>query len=210
MYGVPAVGGITPERGWKNNARTGQRLEATNLGAMGDRAFADGPEGAASRPHAYTRVHNRVSEEVKPGYAGHTPLARDTFGTSYHRDAFTHRHGASRHHEPEDGAYTERSSSYPQALRKHDTDSARSTRSGRVYLSSRGGAATPTGGGVNTPARSMAHTRSAPGLTDRERITGRPTSARKVHTGGRYFTLNNTPRGYTSARARPQPDEVTI
>mgnify|MGYP004234499539 CR=1 FL=1 len=29
MYGTPASGGITPERGWKRNERTGQMLEAT-------------------------------------------------------------------------------------------------------------------------------------------------------------------------------------
>ena len=69
MYGGPSSGGITPERGWKRNERTGQMLEQTNRGPMGDRAYADGPEGAASRPHAYTRWHNRVSEETKPGCA---------------------------------------------------------------------------------------------------------------------------------------------
>ena len=96
MYGTPAVGGITPERGWKRNERTGQMLEQTNLGPMGDRAYAAGPEGAASRLHAYSRRHNRVSDEVKPGFKGHVPNARDTFGTSHYRDSFTHRTGQSR------------------------------------------------------------------------------------------------------------------
>ena len=104
MYGTATTGGITPERGWKRNERTGQMLETTNRGPMGDRAVADGPEGAASRPHAFTRVHNRVSDEIKPGYAGHIPAARDTFGTSPFRDGYTHRTGKAKHHEVEDGA----------------------------------------------------------------------------------------------------------
>jgi hypothetical protein len=111
MFGGPASGGITPERGWKRNEITGEMLEQTYLGPMGDRAYADGPQGAASRPHAYSRVHNRVSEEVKPGYAGHVPVARDTFGTSHYRDGFTHRTGTARHHDVEDGALSERSTS---------------------------------------------------------------------------------------------------
>ena len=152
-------------------------MEKTNLGPMGDRAFADGPEGAASRPHAYSRVHNRVSEEVKPGYAGHTPVARDTFGTSFYRDSFSHRTGNARHYDPEDGAYSDRPTS-----------------SSRVYTSNPG----------YRPARS----RSAPGLADRERISGRPVSARKSYPAGRYFTLNNTPRGY-SARGRSS-QEVSL
>ena len=44
MYGEAASGGITPERGWKRDERTGQMLEATYLGPMGDRAYADGPD----------------------------------------------------------------------------------------------------------------------------------------------------------------------
>ena len=116
MYGGPASGGITPERGWKRNERTGQMLEVTNRGPMGDRAVADAADGAASRPHAFTRVHNRVSEETKPGYAGHVPLARDTFGTSHYRDAFTHRTGKARHHAKEDGDKSDRTTS----SRTHD------------------------------------------------------------------------------------------
>ena len=38
--------------------------------------------------------------------------------------------------------------------------------------------------------------RPTPGLTERERISGRPVSARRQHPGGRYFTLDYTPRAY--------------
>ena len=82
MYGGPSSGGITPERGWKRDERTGESLQVTNLGPMGERAWSVGQDGASSRPHAFTRRHNRVSEEVKPGYAGHVPGARDSYGTT--------------------------------------------------------------------------------------------------------------------------------
>ena len=178
MYGSPAVGGITPERGWKRNERTGQMLEATNRGPMGDRVYAAGPEGAASRPHAYSRRHNRVSDEVKPGFSGHVPNARDTFGTSHYRDAFTHRTGESRHREVEDGSVSERTTSGLRFFSRSQQYSA-----GRP--ASANGAMTPR----------------SPGLAERERVSGRPLSARRMHPGPcgtRYFTLSDkrdiTPR----------------
>lgn len=161
MYGEPSSGGITPERGWKRNERTGQMLETTNRGPMGARAYDANAQGASSRPHAFTRRHNCVSDEVKPGYAGHVPQARDTHGTSFYRDSFTHRTGATRHKEVEDGA-----------------TSARSTSSMRF-------------GSRSYCAQTPAH---PPGLRDRERITGRPVSARRSHPTGRYFTLDQSPR----------------
>lgn len=183
LYGTPSSGGITPERGWKRNERTGQMLQETNLGPMGERAWAAGPEGAASRPHAYSRRHNRVSDEVKPGYAGHVPVARDTFGTSFYRDSFTHRTGASRHKEIEDGAL-----------------SARSTSSGRYFSLERDA----------RRARMQTLAASAPslnqrsiGLVDHERVRGRPNSARTKFPTGRYYCFGTTPR---SARER----EVTL
>lgn len=182
MYGTPAVGGITPERGWKRNERTGQMLEQTNLGPMGDRAYAAGPEGAASRPHAYSRRHNRVSDEVKPGFSGHVPNARDTFGTSHYRDSFTHRTGQSRHREVEDGSLSDRTTSGLRFFSRSHQQTANAT-----YR-----AASVNGW---SPARS-------PGLAERERISGRPNSARRMHPGPkgtRYFTLSDrrdiTPRG---------------
>ena len=48
------------------------------------------------------------------------------------------------------------------------------------------------------PARGGSDTRPAPGLTDRERLSGRPASARSP--GGRYFTLAYTPRRYVPVR----------
>ena len=136
---------------------------------MGERAFRETADGAASRPHAYTRRHNLVSDEVKPGYAGHVPVARDTVGTSFYRDAFTHRTGTSLHRELEDGALEER----PTSGQRFFSLSAAAKRR----------PSTPTGG---TPRQ--------PGLRDHERITGRPTSARLKHPNGRYFTMSSTPR----------------
>jgi hypothetical protein len=184
MYGGPWSGGITPERGWKRNERTGQMLETTDLGPMGDRAYADGPHGAASRPHAYSRCHNLVSEEVKPGFAGHTPLARDTFGTSPYRDGFTHRTGTSRHRELEDGARSFRTTSSLRFASRswNQPMSARSLSGSRTSSPRR--AASP---------RSAVSPRS-PGLVDRERMSGRPLSARTSLPGGRYFTLSDMPR----------------
>ena len=177
MYGSPASGGITPERGWKRNERTGQMLEETNFGPMGDRAYADGPIGTSSRPHAFSRKHNRVSDECKPGFGGHVPNARDTFGSSHYRDAFSHRTGASRHHEVEDGALSARS-----------TSGLRFFSQNRQELSRSAASLTPR----------------SPGLADRERISGRPNSARRHYPGGRYFTLSDkrdlTPRGTPRGR----------
>ena len=181
MYGTATTGGITPERGWKRNERTGQMLETTNRGPMGDRAVADGPEGAASRPHAFTRVHNRVSDEIKPGYAGHIPAARDTFGTSPFRDGYTHRTGKAKHHEVEDGAQSNR------------------TTSSRRVLSAR--ASSPSRSRSHNEADQRGRTTSAsaftphPGLRDLERISGRDVQ-RRPSAGGRYFTLQYTPRQY--------------
>lgn len=175
MYGMPSSGGITPERGWKRDERTNQMLERTNRGPMGDRDYAVGPEGAASRPHAYSRRHNRVSNEVKPGFAGHVPVARDTFGTSHYRDAFTHRTGESRHREVEDGSLSERSTSALRFFSRSHMQNAANT-----YTSDATGYA------------------RAPGLRERERLSGRPNSARKAYPAGRYFTLSDkrdlTPR----------------
>ena len=179
MYGTPASGGITPERGWKRTERTGQMLQRTNLGPMGDRAFAGGPTGAASRPHAYSRRHNLVSDEIKPGFAGHVPLARDTYGTSHYRDAFTHRTGLSAHKELEDGggAGTEES----HALRSGRPLGERGTSSLRFFSRSQQ---------MQQPrAQTATPQQRPPGLTARERLAGRPVSARASFTSGRYFAL---------------------
>ena len=189
MYGQPASGGITPERGWKRNERTGQMLEQTNVGPMGDRAYADGPEGASTRPHAFTRVHNRVSDEIKPGYAGHVPVARDTFGTSHYRDAWSHRTGKAKHHATEDGALSER------------TTSSRRIFTSRSHQGAGGGAeGYHPGRSVSAGMNSHLGHRPTPGLADRERMAGRPHSARKSNPGGRYFTLSYTPRQHAPAR----------
>ena len=184
MYGTPASGGITPERGWKRNERTGQMLQRTNLGPMGDRAFAGGPTGAASRPHAYSRRHNLVSDEIKPGFAGHVPLARDTYGTSHYRDAFTHRTGLSAHKELEDGggAGTEES----HALRSGRPLGERGTSSLRFFSRSQQ---------MQQPrAQTATPQQRPPGLTARERLAGRPVSARASFTSGRYFALSDKPQ----------------
>ena len=211
MYGEPSSGGITPERGWKRNERTGQMLETTNRGPMGARAYDANAQGASSRPHAFTRRHNCVSDEVKPGYAGHVPQARDTHGTSFYRDSFTHRTGATRHKEvrarcasPYARAvrWTSRARQPSDPLRRavgpmmppcrlavrhslptcaqveDGATSARSTSSMRF-------------GSRSYCAQTPAH---PPGLRDRERITGRPVSARRSHPTGRYFTLDQSPR----------------
>ena len=52
-----------------------------------------------------------MSDEVKPGYAGHVPAARDTCGTSHFRDGFTHRTGKARVRDTEDGALSDRTTS---------------------------------------------------------------------------------------------------
>jgi len=153
-YGEAASGGITPERGWK-------RAPKVYLGPMGSRGLDHGPEGAASRPHAYTRHHNRVSEEVKPGYAGHVPLARDTHGTSHYRDGFSH----------------------PKALYEEDGNiSYRSTASHRfrdVPIHLRGNAeGWKTDRGHNRPVRER-----PPGLRERERLSGRARSAPRFWAG---------------------------
>ena len=177
MYGTPASGGITPERGWKRNERTGAMLERTNRGPMGDRAYAGGPNGAASRPHAYSRRHNLVSEEIKPGFAGHVPLARDTYGTSHYRDTFTHRTGTSLHKELEDGAGAGREE--PHALRGGGPLGERPTSSLRFYSRSQ-----------QSPKASY----PTPGLAERERLGGRPVSARASFPQGRYFALSDKPQ----------------
>ena len=64
MYGTATTGGITPERGWKRDERTGQMLEATYLGPMGDRAYADGPD-VSEQPctlPAITSTHSTCDE----------------------------------------------------------------------------------------------------------------------------------------------------
>ena len=79
--------------------------------------------------------------------------------------------------------------------------SDRSTSSQRVVASS------PKG---YTPERSRsASSMPRPGLTERERIGGRPHEARKTYPAGRYFTLDNTPRSFRVPRS-PRATEVTV
>ena len=161
MYGEPSSGGVTPERGWK-------RVPNRYLGPMGSRAHDHGPEGAASRPHAYTRSHNRVSEEIKPGYAGHVPVARDTHGTSFYRDSFTVRAASTN----EDGNLSARSTASSRYIRS-GLDEHHRTLGGnaRGWKSAR------------DPARTFP--KRPPGLLDSERVSGRARSAPRVLAGKR-------------------------
>jgi hypothetical protein len=162
MYGEPSSGGITPERGWK-------RAPKYFLGPMGSRAHDSGPEGAASRPHAHTRYHNRVSEEVKPGYAGHVPAARDTHGTSHYRDSFTN----------------------PKLAHLEDGNllSYRSTASSRFLVGDLDTRNFSLGGNASGWKSDRSHKhptpRQPPGLNDRQRISGRARSAPRMLHGKR-------------------------
>lgn len=170
MYGQPLSGGITPDRGWK-------RAPKQYIGPMGSRAHDHGPEGAASRPHAYTRSHNRVSDEIKPGYMGHVPVARDTHGTSFYRDTFTHLRAIA----DEDGNISSRSTASTRYLspgslqhsQRNLHGNAQGWKSDRQYGSS------------HAPQRPA-------GLNDRERFSGRARSAPRVLKGSRVSSLEVT------------------
>jgi hypothetical protein len=168
MYGEPSSGGVTPERGWK-------RAPKDYLGPMGSRANDHGPEGAASRPHAYTRGHNTVSDEIKPGYSGHVPVAREAHGTSFYRDSFTRPASAS----VEDGALSVRTTSErrfvvasPRLETMYRTLSGNATgwKSARAYSEQ------------PRPGREA-------GLRERERMCGRQRAAPRVW-GGKSITGN--------------------
>jgi hypothetical protein len=158
------VCGITPERGWK-------RAPQQYLGPMGSRAHDHGAEGAASRPHAHTRYHNRVSEEIKPGYSGHVPVARETCGTSHYRDSFTHPKLAWQ----EDGSLSYRSTSSKRFF-TGNLDERHASLGGNAsgWKSERGGYRRPI------PTR-------PPGLNDRERIAGRSRAAPRLLGGRRVY-----------------------
>ena len=170
MYGQPSSGGITPERGWK-------RAPRQYLGPMGSRALDHGPEGAATRPHAYSRSHNRVSDEIKPGYMGHVPIARDTFGTSYYRDAFTHTKAV----REEDGNISSRSTASTRFFAADALEREHRTLGGNAagWKSDRGR------GARALPARQ-------PYLDDRQRLSGRARSAPRVLKGARVSSAEIT------------------
>ena len=112
------------------------------------------------------------------------PVARDTFGTSHYRDGFTHRTGKGRHHVYEDGDLAEVTTS---ARRVFTSRSAQDGQPGQGYHPGRSASA---------HLGELLRDRPEPGLTDRERISGRSTHARKSNP--KYFTLSYTPRAYSS------------